>query len=85
MNKLPGNALNLKQFLLKAEVKKLYRQILRTIREVPDEKSRAELRLWARTDFQNNKHHTDELVIKMMMKHGQQAMNELKTSLDMCK
>ncbi|XP_077294508.1 LYR motif-containing protein 2 [Arctopsyche grandis] len=85
MTKLPNSALNLKQFLLRGEVKKLYRDVLRTIRQVPDERNREELRDWARSDFKNNKNHTDEIVIKMMIQHGQKALRELKTSLDLSK
>ena len=39
----------------------LYRQILRTLKEVPDEKSKKELRDWAREEFERNKHQKDEV------------------------
>lgn len=47
--------------MLRQQVLKLYRSFLRTIRDVPDEESRKELVEWARSDFKNNKHHTDEV------------------------
>lgn len=71
--------------MIRCEVIKLYRQFMRTIRKIPDEKSRAELRDWVRHDFKNNKHHSDEMSIKMMMQHGQKALRELKTGIDFSK
>lgn len=81
MSKLPRSALNLKQFMLRQEVLKLYRTIFRTIRHVPDQSSQRELREWARADFRANKHQTDELAIKMLMQHANRSLKELQTSL----
>ncbi|EAT34257.1 AAEL012328-PA [Aedes aegypti] len=81
MSKLPKSALSLKQFMLRQEVLKLYRTIFRTIRQVPDESSRQELRQWARSDFRANKHQTEELAIKMLMQHANRSLKELQTSL----
>ncbi|XP_065081763.1 LYR motif-containing protein 2 [Ochlerotatus camptorhynchus] len=81
MSKLPKSALSLKQFMLRQEVLKLYRTIFRTIRHVPDQSSRHELRDWARTDFRANMHHTDELAIKMLMQQANRSLKELQTSL----
>lgn len=67
--------------MLRQEVLKLYRDIFRTIRQVPDPNSRLELRDWARADFRAHLHHTDELTIKMQMQHGRRSLNELRTSL----
>lgn len=67
--------------MLRQEVLKLYREIFRTIRRVPDKSSQEELKQWARRDFRANLHHTDEVVIKMMMQHGQRSLTELKNSL----
>lgn len=67
--------------MLRQEVLKLYREIFRTIRQVPDANSRTELRDWARSDFRTNAHHTDELTIKMQMQHGRRSLSELRTSL----
>ncbi|KAJ6649452.1 LYR motif-containing protein 2 [Pseudolycoriella hygida] len=75
--------LNLKQFLLRQEVLKLYRDIFRTIRDVPEESSRKELREWTRHDFRNNIHHTEEITIKMLLNHGKRSLSELRTSLEL--
>lgn len=69
--------------MLRQEVLKLYRDVFRTIRKVPDKNSHSELKEWARHDFRQNMHQTDELAIKMLMNHGLRSLNELKTSLDL--
>lgn len=67
--------------MLRQEVLKLYRDVFRTIRQVPDESSRQELRLWARHDFRSSPQVTDELTIKMKLQQGRRNLNELRTSL----
>lgn len=85
MSNLNKPILNLKQFILKQDVKTLYRRIFRAIKEVPDEHYRQELKTWARTDFRNNSHHTDEIAIKMCIKYGERCLRELETSLNLAK
>lgn len=67
--------------MLRQEVLKLYREIFRTIRQVPDKSSQNDLKQWARSDFRNNMHHTEELAIKMLMQYGRRSLTELQTSL----
>lgn len=69
--------------MLRQEVLKLYRNILRCIRQIPEESSRNDLKQWTRSDFRANLHHTDELTIKMLLQHGQRSLNELKTNLEL--
>lgn len=69
--------------MLRKEVLRLYCDILRSIRKIPEESVRSDLKQWARSDFKANMHHTDELTIKMMLQHGQRSLNELKTSLEL--
>ncbi|KAH8309581.1 LYR motif-containing protein 2 [Drosophila kikkawai] len=83
MSKLPKAALSLKQFMLRQEVLKLYREIFRTIRQVPDKNSQAELRSWARHDFHTNRNQSDEVAIKMLIQHGRRSLTELRTSLQL--
>ncbi|XP_047530995.1 LYR motif-containing protein 2 [Vanessa atalanta] len=80
-SKLPKATLNLKQFLLRQEVLKLYRDIFRTIRKVSDENTRLELKEWARSDFKNNKHHNDETTIKSLLYYGRKSLKDLQKSL----
>ena len=49
------------QFMIRSEVLKLYRDILRSVRKIPDEYYREEMARWVRRDFKNNKHLTDEV------------------------
>ncbi|XP_071051666.1 LYR motif-containing protein 2 [Onthophagus taurus] len=77
--------MNLKQFMLRQQVLRLYRRILRTIKEVPDKTHQKELLDWARSDFKNNSHHTDEVTIKMMITYGERSLKELESSLALAK
>lgn len=70
---------------MKQEVKKLYRNILRTIKKVPDVHFQKELKEWARRDFHSNIHHTDEVTIKMCIKYGERCLNELQTNINLAK
>lgn len=69
--------------MLRQEVLKLYRDIFRTIRLVPDENGRTDLKNWARADFKNNMHQTEELSIKMLLQHGRRTLTELRTNLEL--
>ncbi|KAM7429513.1 LYR motif-containing protein 2 [Porites harrisoni] len=83
--KLPQTALNLKQFFLRRQVLSLYRQILRTLREVPDEDHKKELADWARAEFKKNKHEKDEIVIKMMLSQGRLTLQEISSAINLAK
>lgn len=83
MSKVVKPALNLKQFMLRQQVLKLYRDIYRTINKIPDESSRKDLKVWLHTDFKNNKTLTEEIAIKMAMQVGLRSLKELKTSLEL--
>lgn len=71
------------KFMLRKEVLRLYCDVLRAIREIPEESVRSDLKHWARSDFRANMHHTDELTIKMMLQYGRRSLNELKTNLEL--
>ncbi|XP_055318085.1 LYR motif-containing protein 2 [Sitodiplosis mosellana] len=83
MSKFTKPTLSLKQFMLRQEVIKLYREIFRSIKLVPEVSSRNDLKQWTRSDFRANMHHTDELTIKMLLQHGQRSLKELQTSLEL--
>lgn len=53
--------------MLKRQVIKLYRDILHSIKKIPDKDSQKELRQWARQDFEKNKHHTEEVIINIII------------------
>lgn len=69
--------------MIRQQVLKLYRDIFRTIRHIPEASSRNEMKEWARSDFRANMHHTEELTIKMLLQHGQRSLNELRTNLEL--
>ncbi|KAM7367531.1 hypothetical protein PAMP_013821 [Pampus punctatissimus] len=60
-SRLPSAALSLKQFLQRQRVLGIYRNMLRTIRQVPAETDRKYLRDWAREEFKRNKDATDQV------------------------
>ncbi|KAK7089394.1 LYR motif-containing protein 2-like [Littorina saxatilis] len=78
-----NGTLSLKRFLLRSEVLRLYRDMLRTLKRIPSQDQRKDLQQWIRTDFDNNKHHTEEAAIKMMITKGRMSLKELEQSLDL--
>lgn len=83
MSKPIKSALNLKQFILRQEVLKLYRTLYRTINKIPDESSKKDLKSWLRDDFEKNRNKSEEIDIKMLIQHGNRSLTELKTSLEL--
>lgn len=83
MSRTLKSALNLKQFMLRQEVLKLYRDLYRTINKVPDAASRQDLKLWLREDFRKNKNQSEEIQIKMSIQIGLRSLKELRTSLEL--
>ena len=73
----------LKQFLLRQQVLRLYRDCLRTIRRVPDPAQRRDLADWARANFEAHRGLQDEEAIKAMMQNGDKMLRELKLSMDL--
>ncbi|XP_015672869.1 LYR motif-containing protein 2 [Protobothrops mucrosquamatus] len=84
-SRLPPTALSLKQFLRRQQVLQLYRKILRTIRQIPNEADRRYMRDWAREDFKKNKEATDEDTVKMMITQGNLQLQELERTLKLAK
>ncbi|ESO89293.1 hypothetical protein LOTGIDRAFT_210328 [Lottia gigantea] len=78
-------ALSLSRFMLRTQVLKLYRDIFRLIKNVPDKSYREQLKEWARHDFKANKHHTDEMAIKMLLTKGKMTYDEVHQAIDMSK
>lgn len=80
-------ALTLKQFLLRQQVLKLYREFFRTTAKISDASHRRDLRDWVRADFKNNKSvdPNDEEKIKALMFNGEKFLKELKQSVDLAK
>ncbi|KAM4529996.1 LYR motif-containing protein 2 [Fundulus diaphanus] len=81
ISRVPPAALSLKQFLQRQRVLTLYRNMLRTIRQVPDEADRKYLRDWARDEFKRNKDATNQDAIRMMITQASNHLEELQKSL----
>ncbi|XP_008396711.1 LYR motif-containing protein 2 [Poecilia reticulata] len=80
-SRLPPAALSLKQFLQRQKVLGVYRSMLRTIRQVPDEADRKYLRDWTREEFKRNKNATNQDAIRMMITQATNHLEELQKSL----
>ncbi|KAL4649044.1 LYR motif-containing protein 2 [Arapaima gigas] len=80
-SRLPPSALSLKQFLQRQRVLAVYRRILRTIGQVPDEADRRYLRDWARDEFRRNKEASNPDVVRMMITQANMHLEELQKSL----
>ncbi|KAK6171228.1 hypothetical protein SNE40_019463 [Patella caerulea] len=79
------DVLSLGRFMLRSQVLKLYRDIFRTIKKVPDKDYQQELKAWARHDFRSNQHHTDEMAIKMLITKGKMTLSEVHQAIDLTK
>ncbi|KAM9354030.1 LYR motif-containing protein 2 [Pholidichthys leucotaenia] len=80
---VPPAVMSLKQFLQRQKVLSIYRNMLRTIRQVPDEQDRKYLRDWARAEFQKNKNSTDQDTIRMMITQANNHLGELQKALSL--
>lgn len=69
--------------MLRQEVLKLYKDIYRTINQIPDESSRKEMKKWLSDDFRKNKELKDEITIKMSIQIGTRSLRELQNSLEL--
>ena len=68
------------QFFLRRQVLSLYREILRTVREVSNEDHRKELADWARSEFKKNKHEKDEVTYTKISRNIAIEMKRLQGS-----
>ena len=82
---LAKTTLTLKQFLVRGQVLKLYRNCFKTIQRIPDPRQRQDLQDWVRSDFQANKNipPVQEERIQSLLAHGDKMLNELKQSVDL--
>ncbi|XP_025198723.1 DNA repair protein XRCC2-like [Melanaphis sacchari] len=56
-----NKALNLKQFMQRQKTLRLYREFLKTIKNIPLESDRQQFYNWVKEDFKKNKFETDEV------------------------
>jgi len=72
--------MTLKQFMLRQEVLKLYRDVLRTARKV-EPSQRPDIINWARSDIEMNRSQVDEMVIKGLVMNGRQMLKEMQKTI----
>ncbi|GIY52566.1 LYR motif-containing protein 2, partial [Caerostris extrusa] len=72
-------------FLLRSKSLSLYRDILRTLKKIPNQEHRTELKQWVREDFEQNGHQKDEEIIKYHLSRGRNFHEELITALSLAK
>ncbi|XP_026173791.1 LYR motif-containing protein 2 isoform X2 [Mastacembelus armatus] len=78
VSRILPSALSLKQ---RQKVLAIYRSMLRTIGQVPEEADRKYLRDWLRAEFKRNKDTTDQDAIRMMITQARNHLVELQKSL----
>lgn len=67
--------------MMRSQALSLYREALRAIKLVDNESERDYLKKWVRDDFEANRHHTDEAVVRMVMTQGRNQIKELKEAV----
>ena len=77
--------MTLKQFMIRVEVLKLYRQMLRVTYKIENKEYRQQLQQFIRSDFEMNRHHTEEAVIKMGIARGKLSLRELEQTVMLAK
>eukprot|EP01135_Chromosphaera_perkinsii_P005159 Nk52_evm7s319 gene=Nk52_evmTU7s319 len=83
--KLSEKIPSLKEFMVRREVLQLYRDVFRATRKVPDEKSKAYLRKWARDDIERYRNVDDKHKIRHLLFEGRKALDELIVSMRLVK
>jgi len=67
--------------MMRSQALSLYREALRAIKLVDNESERDYLRKWVRDDFEANRHHTEEAVVRMIITQGRNQVKELKEAV----
>ncbi|XP_069124926.1 LYR motif-containing protein 2-like [Argopecten irradians] len=75
------HAMSLSRFLLRSQVLKLYRDMMRIVYNVHDRNQRKALIDFIRHDFKCNKHVEDEEAIKMLISQGKISLRELENTV----
>ena len=82
------STLTLKQFMLRQQVIKLYRDFLRTTAKLEDAGQREEIRALIRADFRANRNSNssiEEHKVKALLFHGEKMLQELIQNVDLSK
>ncbi|KAF9940377.1 hypothetical protein BGZ67_007854 [Mortierella alpina] len=71
------------QFLTRARVLSLYREIHRTLKDIKDPRDRKDLQTWARSDFEHYRHEKNPDKIKSLISQGKHQFHALQTNLSL--
>ena len=83
-----ASTLTLKQFMLRQQVIRLYRDFFRTTAKLEDAGQKEEIRTLIRADFRVNQSldtGLDEDKVKALLFHGEKMLRELKQNVDLSK
>ena len=83
---MPPSTLSLKQFMLRQQVIRMYRDFFRTTARLHDAGQREEIRELVRGDFRANQDldlELDEDKVKSLLFHAEKMLRELKQSVDL--
>ncbi|XP_078256352.1 LYR motif-containing protein 2 [Rhinoraja longicauda] len=83
--RIPATALSLREFMHRKNILSLYRKILKTINQIPNDGDKQYLKNWARQEFKQNKNATNQDTIRMMLTHGNLQLRELEKMLQFAK
>ncbi|OWF37670.1 LYR motif-containing protein 2-like [Mizuhopecten yessoensis] len=75
------HAMSLSRFMLRSQVLKLYRDMMRIVYNLPDLDQRKALKDFIRHDFECNKNVEDEEAIKMFISKGKISLRELENTV----
>ncbi|KAK9707778.1 LYR motif-containing protein 2 [Basidiobolus ranarum] len=76
-----SNGPNLQQFITRAKVISLYREIMRCTTKIDNPRDKKELRDWARADFEQYRKVEDQDKIMTLLSQGKYQLHNLQRSL----
>lgn len=79
------NALPLKTFIQRAQVKNLYRHLLKASLPCQDNFLKTEIQSHIRQSFKQNKHFSDPIVIKSLISEGNKSLEYIKSLVSSAK
>nr|XP_039323328.1 LYR motif-containing protein 2-like [Saimiri boliviensis boliviensis] len=83
-SRLPSTTLTLKQFIRRQQVL-LYRRILQTIGQIPNDSDHKKQKDWAREEFRRNQSATEEGTTRVVITQGNMQLKEFEKTLALAK
>ncbi|KAJ2760132.1 LYR motif-containing protein 2 [Coemansia sp. BCRC 34490] len=73
--------LSFKQFIQRGKVLAMYRKYMRLLKQIPDKKTRKEMREWIRFDFDKYRSETDSQRIEVLIGQANRQFKEMQSSI----